>query len=258
MAFCGHCGHQIPEDSKVCPFCGTPVEGVSAEPTEPETKKAEDSSAEENKEAEESSEKTTQSNASETQGQQFQNGPQGQPFQGGPQGQQFQRGPQGQPFQGGQQGQQFQRGPQGQPYQNGPQGNFQQGPYQNQYYQQGPSQASQTFNHMGENMNRLVPKTKSEGLEVICFVFSILSIKFSLSLFGLPSNIIGLLFGAVSVILLLINKEKTSNKTVQTLALIIGIVGVALSLLGIVLVAAHVPERVIEGILYSKISDMFY
>ena len=49
MAFCGHCGHQIPEDSKVCPFCGTPVEGVSAEPTEPETKRRLRTAAQENK-----------------------------------------------------------------------------------------------------------------------------------------------------------------------------------------------------------------
>lgn len=107
---------------------------------------------------------------------------------------------------------------------------------------------------MGQNMNRLVPKSKSEGLEVACFVMAILSVKFSLSMVGQVYNILGLILGVIPVLLLLINKEKTSNKTVQTLALIIGIVGICLSLLGIILVAAHVPEWAAARYLLNKAS----
>ena len=136
-------------------------------------------------------------------------------------------------------------------YQNGPQG-----PYQNQGYQQGPSQMNQTFNQMGQNMNRLVPKSKSEGLEVACFIMAILSIKFSFSAFFQANNIVGLILGIIPIIMLLINKENTSNKTVQTLALILAIVGVAMSFVGIIIVAAHVPERMMLNYFSNNLSDM--
>ncbi|MGN0240459.1 MAG: zinc-ribbon domain-containing protein [Candidatus Weimeria sp.] len=264
MAFCGHCGKQLPEGAKVCPFCGAPVEEAE-ETSQEENQEAQTASGSYGTENEKQESSFEQSNGFGPQGPQSnsQNGPQ---FNGqnGPQfngqnGPQFngQNGPQGPQF-NGQNGPQFngQNGPQFNGH-NGPQGNFQQGYYQNQYYQQGPSQASQTFSHMGQNMNRLVPKSKSEGLEVACFVMSILSIKFSLSLIGQAGNIVGLILGIIPVILLLINKEKTSNKTVQTLALIIGIVGICMSLLGIILVAAHVPERILTQYLVNKASDLY-
>ena len=213
MAFCGNCGHQIPDDSKVCPFCGTPVNGAQAEQASSGAAQA--------------SSGQTANNEGPVNGAQTGNFQQNNGF-----------------------------GPQGQPNQDGPQGNFQQGPYHNQFYQHGPSQASQAINHMGENMNRMVPKTKSEGLEVACFVMAILSIKFSLSMLGQIFNIIGLAVGVVAVVLLLINKERTSNKTVQSLALVIGIVGIVLSLLGIILVAAHVPEQLFASYIVNKMSDL--
>lgn len=223
MSFCGNCGTQIPEGATVCPNCGQPVEGAAPAQTA--------------------------------------NIPEQKPVQ-----------PQPAPTPAQQTGQAQQPNPAAQqnPYQSNPNPGLQQNPYQSsqnpgvqqnnpqqgQYYQQqGPSQASQTLNHMGANMNRLVPKTKSEGLEVACFIMSALSMKFSLSMFGQTFNIIGLILGAISVILLLINKEKTSNKTVQTLALIMGIAGIVLSILGIILVAADVPAKVMYNYIANKLQN---
>ena len=53
-----------------------------------------------------------------------------------------------------------------------------------------------------------------------------------------------------------LNKEKTSNKTVQTLGLILSISGIVLSVLGIILVAAHVPELVAAQYLMHKASSL--
>lgn len=215
MAFCGNCGKQLPDGATICPSCGAPVQGAAPQPqVAPEPQPAQESAAGQQKQGAENGQQTGNFSDQTRQAQQNQNGPQGQYGQE----------------------------------------NYQQVPFQNQYYQQGPSQASQTINHMGQNMNRLVPKSKSEGLEVACFVMAILSVKFSLSMVGQVYNILGLILGAIPVLLLLINKEKTSNKTVQTLALIIGIVGICLSLLGIILVATHVPEWAAARYLLNKAS----
>lgn len=223
MSFCGNCGTQIPEGAKVCPKCGQPVGGVITPETRAQT---------------EASEQVQSSVQTETP---VQPAPVQQPNpapQAGP-------SPQPQPYQ-------YQnRGPQPNQYQNpnpGPQ------PY---YQQQGPSQASQTLNQMGEKMTDLVPKTKSEGLEVACFIMAAFSMKFSLSMFGQVFNIIGLILGVIPVILLLVNKEKTANKTVQTLALIMAIAGIAMSMLGIILVAADVPAQIVSNYIANKVSDAF-
>lgn len=237
MSFCGNCGTQIPEGAKVCPKCGRPVGGVITPETTAQT---------------EASEQAQSSVQTETPVRpEVQPAPVQQPNpapQAGP-------APQPQPYQ-------YQnRGPQPNQYQNrGPQPNQYQSPNpgpQPYYQQQGPSQASQTLNQMGEKMTDLVPKTKSEGLEVACFIMAAFSMKLSLSMFGQVFNIIGLILGVIPVILLLVNKEKTANKTVQTLALIMAIAGIAMSLLGIILVAADVPAQIVSNYIANKVSDAF-
>lgn len=227
MSFCGNCGTQIPEGAKVCPKCGQPVGGVITPETTAQT---------------EASEQAQSSVQTETPVQ-----PEVQPV------------PVQQPNPAPQAGQ----SPQPQPYQyqnRGPQPNQYQSPNpgpQPYYQQQGPSQASQTLNQMGEKMTDLVPKTKSEGLEVACFIMAAFSMKLSLSMFGQVFNIIGLILGVIPVILLLVNKEKTANKTVQMLALIMAIAGIAMSMLGIILVAADVPAQIVSNYIANKVSDAF-
>lgn len=227
MAFCGNCGKKLPDGAKVCPFCGAHVEDdMTANQSNAEVGPGEENSSDQAKQPvgpmDVSQDQQSKSNASSDQ--QVNSG-----F--GQENQQLGNGYR-------QQNQQFNSA-------------YGQGPYQ-----QGPSKASQTLNYMGANMNRLVPKSKSEGLEVACFVMAILSIKFSLGLIGQASNIAGLVLGCIAMVLLLVNKENTSNKTVQTLGLILSISGIVLSVVGIILVAAHVPELLVAQYLMKKASSL--
>ena len=238
MAFCGNCGKKLPDGAKVCPFCGAHVEDdITANQSNAEVGPGEENSSDQAKQPvgpmDVSQDQQSKSNASSDQ--QINSG-----F--GQENQQFNNGY-------GQQNQQFNNGysQQNQQFNSA----YGQGPYQ-----QGPSKASQTLNYMGANMNRLVPKSKSEGLEVACFVMAILSIKFSLGLIGQASNIAGLVLGCIAMVLLLVNKENTSNKTVQTLGLILSISGIVLSVVGIILVAAHVPELLVAQYLMKKASSL--
>jgi len=249
MAFCGNCGKKLPDGAKVCPFCGAHVEDdMTANQSNAEVGPGEENSSDQAKQPvgpmDVSQDQQSKSNTSSDQQVKSGFGQENQQLGNGyrQQNQQFNNGY-------GQQNQQFNNGysQQNQQFNSA----YGQGPYQ-----QGPSKASQTLNYMGANMNRLVPKSKSEGLEVACFVMAVLSIKFSLGLIGQASNIAGLVLGCIAMVLLLVNKENTSNKTVQTLGLILSISGIVLSVVGIILVAAHVPELLVAQYLMKKASSL--
>ena len=128
-----------------------------------------------------------------------------------------QRGPQPGPN-----GQFQQRGPQP-----GPNGQFRQGP------QPGPYGYPQN-----NKINSLFPKRKIEIIEVISFVLSILSIKFSLSYVS-AADILGLILGIAPVIMLLIDNERPASRLLQMLAFILGLVGIALSIIGLIMTARY-------------------
>ncbi len=97
--FCSQCGKEIANDSKVCSYCGVPVQGTEeAGYTQP---------------------LNSQPYQAPPNGQPYQTPPGGQPYQVPPNGQPYQTPPIGQPYQAQSYGQPYQMAPAGQPYYNG-------------------------------------------------------------------------------------------------------------------------------------------
>jgi hypothetical protein len=113
--FCGQCGKEIPHDSRVCSYCGAPVEGAEGSGyTQPAA----------------SQPYQGQPNVQPYQGQ-----PNVQPYQGQPNAQPYQGQPNAQPYQGQPNAQPYQGQPNVQPYQASPNGQpCQMQPYNQPYY----------------------------------------------------------------------------------------------------------------------------